>query len=161
MVTDYMNLPFIEKVKNNVPEFGNKVIEIANDLGWSAKWLMVVMNNESGLNEKAKNPTSSATGLIQFMKDTAIQLGTSTDALSKMSNVKQLDYVHKYLKPYANHVKNVSDAYLTVFFPLALFKADSWQFPAWVVKANPIFFKKGNTKKDFSDYTNNKYFRYV
>lgn len=164
LTDDYLNLPFIDKVKSNVSQFGNKVIDIANELGWNAKWLMVVMNNESGLNHTIKNPTSSATGLIQFMKDTAIGLGTTTEKLKKMTNVDQLDYVKKYLLPYKDKVKSVSDAYLTVFYPLALYKNDDWQFPEWAVKANKIFDinKDGKlSKAEFKKYVDNKYSQYV
>lgn len=163
-VKDYLNLPFINKVKDNVSQFGNKVIDIANELGWNAKWLMVVMNNESNLDHKAKNPTSSATGLIQFMDKTAKSLGTTTDKLKKMTNVEQLDYVKKYLMPYKDKVSSVADAYLSVFYPLALFKPDSWEFPEWAVKANKIFdiSKDGKlTKAEFKQYVNNKYSQYV
>jgi hypothetical protein len=38
---------------------------------------------------------SGAVGLIQFMPSTAKGLGTSTEALKKMSAVQQLDFVKK------------------------------------------------------------------
>lgn len=163
-VSDYLNLPFINKVKENVSQFGNKVIDIANDLGWNAKWLMIVMNNESGLNHLAQNPTSSAFGLIQFMKDTLKSMGYTKEEVKKMSNVQQLDLVKKYLLPYKDKVTSVADAYLAVFYPLALFKPDNWKFPDWAVKANKIFDvdKDGElTKAEFKKYVNNKYSQYV
>lgn len=157
-------LPFISKVKENVNEFGLKVIEIAFKLGTDAAFLMIIMNNESGLNSKAKNPNSSATGLIQFMHDTAISLGTTTDKLRAMSNVQQLDYVYKYLKPFIGHYKTVSDVYLAVFFPKALFQNEDYVFPLWASKANPNFDlnKDGiGTKKEFREYVNKKYAKYL
>jgi peptidoglycan hydrolase-like protein with peptidoglycan-binding domain len=49
-----------------------------------------------------KNPGSSATGLIQFMDATAKSMGTTTDALAKMTVVEQLGYVYMtILKPVA------------------------------------------------------------
>ncbi len=80
------------------PEFLNKVKEIAKRLNCNYRDLLGVMNSESGINAKAKNPNSSATGLIQFMESTAKSLGTSTSALAAMSPVEQLDYVEKYLQ---------------------------------------------------------------
>ena len=40
---------------------------------------------------------SGATGLIQFTDKTAKGLGTTTEALAKMTPEQQLDYVEKYL----------------------------------------------------------------
>lgn len=155
-------LPFIDKVKTNQSAFADKVIN--NPLGVNPKHLMIVMNNESGLNHKAKNPTSSAAGLIQFMANTAKSLGTTTSALLLMSNVQQLDYVFKYLKPYKSKMLSVADVYLAVFFPKALFQNDIWEFPQWAVKANKIFdiSKDGKlTKAEFKQYVNNKYQKYL
>lgn len=161
---DWKTLPFISKVKQNQEAFGKEVVVISDRLGILPHWLMVVMNNESGLNSKAKNPTSSATGLIQFMAATAKGLGTTTTALYNMSNVEQLKYVEKYLKTYADKINDVSDTYLAVFFPLALYKPERYEFPQWAVKANPIFDinKDGRlTKSEFRAYVNNKYSKYL
>ncbi len=163
-ISDFTKLPFIEKVKNNAKAFGEKVISICTGFGFPASWLMVVMNNESGLNSAIKNPTSSASGLIQFMEATAKSLGTTTEKLRAMSNVDQLDYVQKYLKPYAKQIKSVSDVYLSIFFPLALYKGDDYIFPEWASKANPIFDTNKDkvlTKKEFRNYVNNKYAKYI
>jgi hypothetical protein len=157
-------LPFINKVTVNQQAFGDKVISIAEKLDTLPEFLMIVMNNESGLNSQAKNPYSTATGLIQFMEPTAKGLGTTTAALAAMSNVDQLDYVYKYLKVYQSKFESVSDVYLAVFFPQALYEAEEWKFPLWAVKANPIFDanKDGTlTKKEFRDYVNNKYAAYI
>lgn len=157
-------LPFIEKVKVNQQSFGNGVIDIAEEIGTLPHFLMIVMNNESGLNPAAKNPTSSATGLIQFMEDTARGMGTTTAALKQMSNVEQLKYVRKYLLPYKGKLNDVSDVYLSVFFPLALKKSEDYIFPKWASSANPIFDlnKDGQlTKKEFRNYVNNKYSKYI
>jgi len=161
---DYKLLPFIEKVKTNQKKFGEKVIDISNKLDTVPHYLMIVMNNESGLRADIKNPTSSASGLIQFMEATAKGLGTTTADLRTMSNVKQLDYVYKYLKPYAKKFKDVSDVYLAVFFPLALYKDEDYKFPSWAVKANPIFDLNKDgilTKAEFRNYVNKKYAKYL
>lgn len=157
---DYKTLPFIEKVKENQEAFGKKVIAIAGELGIKPDWIMIVMNNESGINHRIKNPNGSATGLIQFTEATAKGLGTSTAELAAMTNVEQLDYVKKYFGAYANKINNAADAYLAVFYPQALFEADNWSFPQWAVTANHIFFKNGNTKGDFNNYVKSKYGTY-
>lgn len=79
-------------------EFLDKVKDISKRLNCNYKDLLGVMNSESGINAKIKNPHGSATGLIQFVESTARELGTTTNELAQMSPVKQLDYVEKYLK---------------------------------------------------------------
>lgn len=117
---------YSEYVKNNKEAFLNKVVSISNQLGINPNWLMFVMYWESGLNPAIRNKYSGATGLIQFMPATATALGTSVSALANMSNVEQLDYVHKYYRPYAGRMNNLYDVYLVTFFPAALGKADNW-----------------------------------
>ncbi len=156
----YTDLPFIYKVKTNQKEFGEKVIDISKKLGISPYSLMVVMNNESGLNHLAQNPTSSAFGLIQFMSATLNEMGITREAMARLSNVQQLSYVFKYLSTYSGRMIDTADVYAAVFFPMALFEPLTWRFPSWAVKANPIFDinKDGVlTKKEFEDYVNKKY----
>lgn len=88
--------PACSSVKSKA--FLNKVKEIARRLNCNYKDLLGVMNSESSLNPQAVNKSSGATGLIQFLPSTAKALGTSTEALKKMSAVAQLDYVEKYLQ---------------------------------------------------------------
>ena len=57
---------------------------------------MALMYSESGLDPANVNKKSNATGLIQFMPDTATTFGTSVEALKKMSAEQQLNYVEKY-----------------------------------------------------------------
>jgi soluble lytic murein transglycosylase-like protein len=88
-----------EKVTTNKDAFIAKVITISQRLGIEPEWLMQVFVNESGINHQAVNSVSGATGLIQFMPNTATALGTSVAALKAMTNVQQLDWVYKYLSP--------------------------------------------------------------
>ncbi len=164
------SLPFAEKVKENKDAFLNKVVDISAKLDTIPEAVMITMNNESGLNPKADNPTSSATGLIQFTEQTAKGLGTTTAALAKMSNVQQLDYVYKYLSKYKGKMKDAGDVYLAVFFPLALYEPDNYVFPKWVINANKakdgfaIFDlnKDGTlTKAEFKNYVFKKYGKYL
>ena len=109
------------------PEFKAKVLDISNQLQMNPDDIMAIMAFESGLNPTAVNPSSGATGLIQFMPSTARGLGTSTDALKKMSGVDQLDYVDKYFQGYKGKIQNVQDAYMAVFMPIAVGKDNSYE----------------------------------
>jgi hypothetical protein len=146
-IKNAVNPPLIhqEAIKSNVDDFVKKVKNVSLLLGVDPNWLMQVMYNESGLNPAAINPYSDAIGLIQFMPDTAANLGTSTDDLLQMSNVEQLDYVYKYLKGYAHKLDSYIDLYFSVFFPLAIGKPLDWVFQAnklsasLIAKQNSIF----------------------
>lgn len=108
------------------PDFNKKVEKVANELGVKKEALMAIFKQESGVNPKAVNSMSGATGLIQFMPDTARRLGTSVEDLRKMDGVEQLDYVYKYFKMVG--VKpgmELGDLYMAVFMPAHVGKPDS------------------------------------
>src|SRR3546814_20398544 len=73
---------------------------MAARLGTKPEYLMAVMSFETGGSfspAQANNAGSGATGLIQFMPNTAAGLGTRTAAFAQMSSVEQLQYVAQYL----------------------------------------------------------------
>lgn len=105
--------------------------QIVNKQGSSAAGY----DGEGKLVKKAGTPDSTnaferskyrATGLIQFMPKTAKGMGTSTQALFKMDNVKQLDYVHKYFLPAKGKMKNFEDVYQFTFYPYSVGKPDTY-----------------------------------
>ena len=108
-------------------------------------WLENVMWIESRLRPDAVNPVSGATGLIQFMPATAAALGTSTEALKKMSFDEQMEFVYLYLRPWKGKMKSQVDVYLAVFFPAAIDKDDNYVLqtsklsPALIAKQNPAY----------------------
>lgn len=153
-------------VTENKAAFLAKVQTIAAKLGVMPDWLMFVMKTESGLNSRAVNRTSGATGLIQFMPATARHLGTTTAALAAMSNLEQLDFVYQYFKPYAGRMRSPGDCYAVVFFPVMVGKPDSYVLQtsslsaALIARQNPIFDLDKNqqiTAGEFRQYVLNKY----
>jgi hypothetical protein len=123
-----IELPFTNAIKENKEAFIAKVIEISNKLNIPPKWLMGVMNSESGLNHKAINNNGGATGLIQFMPNTIQHvLKTTQQHLLNMSNVEQLEYVYMFYKQAGvGRFKRMTDLYLFTFYPVALGKADDF-----------------------------------
>jgi hypothetical protein len=116
-----------------------KIQKIADSYGFTPEELMTVMDYETGytLDPSKVSGNSSATGLIQFMPTTAEELGTSTEDLSAMTVLEQLDYVDKYFKK--NHKKG-DHPYDTVVAPSAAGKGDDTVlYPAGSkqAKANP------------------------
>ena len=113
------------------PAFRRRVYELTENLGWSdehADWLMACMAFETGerFSPSVRNPSSTATGLIQFMSATARQLGTTTTKLAAMTAVQQLAYVEAYLRPYARKIQSVEDMYLAILWPKGIGKALNW-----------------------------------
>ena len=98
------------------PDFKKKLEKVCNALGVKSSDMLAVMKQESGVNPQARNP-SGATGLIQFMPDTARRLGTTTEDLYKMDGVQQLDYVYKYFKMTGVGNGTLGDLYMAVFMP--------------------------------------------
>lgn len=123
----YKNIDIIGKeiIANNIEnpeEFVSKLKQVSKALKINPNWLVAVMFKESGISPVAPNKMSGATGLIQFMPDTAKGLGTTTDQLKRMSAIDQLDYVYKYYKPYTGKIKNYTDLYSVTFYPYMIGK---------------------------------------
>ena len=138
------------------PEFLQKVKDMAGRLGVKPEWILAVMKNESNMSTTAKNPHGGATGLIQFMPATARGLGTTTEALSKMSALEQLSYVEKYYTPFKGKITSGTDMYMATFWPAGVGKPDSYNIGgAEVARVNPIFDLNKNgqiTAGEFREY---------
>jgi len=107
----------------DIAVFGDKVEEIAQMLEIPAEWLMAVMYAESKFDASVFNHKGSgAVGLIQFMQSTALELNVSTERLSKMDHLQQLEYVYLYLQnvrdKYGNY-QSLTDLYLGILYPRA------------------------------------------
>lgn len=112
---------------------------MAQRLGVASADLYQLIDFESKWNPAAKNPLSSARGLIQFTDSTAQSLGfkNSLDLVNKNPSVlDQLPIVEKYLNRYKPYSGKQS-LFMAVFYP----KARNWnpnqQFSEKVQKANP------------------------
>lgn len=113
----------------------NELMRITDKYGIPFEWMVNLINHESA---RTFNPaiTNSigATGLIQFLKSTAIGLGTTTDELRKMTFKQQLVYVDKFL--YGNLKRHLTpdgkipktftqgDIFMAIFTPAAIGKPD-------------------------------------
>lgn len=108
----------------DVNSFEDKVRFVSRKLEIPPEWLMAVMYSESKFNAQVKNHQGSgATGLIQFMPDTAKDFDMTVDELRSMKPVDQLDYVYEYLHRVQNrygNYKSLTDLYLAILYPKAL-----------------------------------------
>lgn len=78
-------------------DWKSEVRQQASAAGYDPDALVGLVQAESGGDPTAKN-ASGATGIIQFMPGIAKAMGTSTDAIGKMSVGEQVPYLIKYLK---------------------------------------------------------------
>ncbi len=130
--------------------FRAKLLEVSNDLGIDPNYIMACIALETGKTFRTdiKNPGSSATGLIQFMRVTAEELGTTTAQLRRMDHVQQMEYVKKYFLMQSRNVGvpteqwSLEDVYYSIFSPKTI-----------KLKPNDIIYKKG----DGDTYNKNLY----
>lgn len=102
----------------------DKISAVAKKLEISdPQWLEKLIRFESGFNPSAKNPVSSARGLIQVMDETAQKVfgAASSEALIKKYpdfNSQMDKVVYPYLKQWAPY-RTKQSLYMAVFFPVA------------------------------------------
>lgn len=129
-------------------DFKAKVILISKKLNISPDYLMSCMAFETAgtFSPKIINAAGSgAIGLIQFMPRTAKGLGTSSESLSKMTAVNQLDYVEKYFKPRKGKLSSLEDVYMAILYPAAIGKPASH---ALFVKGTTAYKQNSGLDKD-------------
>jgi hypothetical protein len=104
------------------PAFRDEVRAMCGRLGCAPDHLMAAMAFESveTFSPAVKNPLSGATGLIQFMPETARLLGTNLDALGGLTAEEQLQYVEKYFQPFRGKLTTLEDIYMAILWPRAV-----------------------------------------
>lgn len=111
-------------------QFSAAMTAMCARLGINPNHIMAVIYKETGgtFSPSAYNANGGASGLIQFMPATAIWLGTTTTALRAMSATAQLFWVEKYFSKLGvvGKLKDYTDVYLAVFFPIAIGKPETW-----------------------------------
>jgi len=107
----------LTRILRDQPDFWIELQTIAKRLKTEPAWLLNVMASESLFDPTARNglPGQTATGLLQFIEKTAQHLGTTTEAIKRMSPVEQLRLVEKYLTPFRGRLNSLADVYLAVF----------------------------------------------
>lgn len=107
------------------PDFKEKVIKIATNLGTDPDYLMAIMAFETGetfdpAQRNHANPTNGPVGLIQFTHDGAAAVGKTKAELATMTALEQLDYVEKFLMAKKHKgLERLEDLYAAVHYPVA------------------------------------------
>jgi hypothetical protein len=113
---DYNQVTGVRGNPNVTPEFLRGVEGVAQRVGAQPEHLLATMSFETGGSFAADkvNKVSGATGLIQFMPDTAKDYGTTTADLAQMTPTQQLPYVEQYLERFRGRVGDVPSLYSAV-----------------------------------------------
>lgn len=116
-----MQMLDIDGLQGTSGSFRSALAEMALGLGLDPSYIAAVMAIETGrtFSPSIQNPFTQATGLIQFMPATARAMGTTVDALKRMSATGQLEYVKRFFRNHVGRIRpNVpGDYYLAVFYP--------------------------------------------
>jgi Transglycosylase SLT domain len=107
----------LEAILRTQPEFWREIHAVAWRLGTDPAWLLNVMACESSFDPDARNPLPGQTssGLLQIIERTARRLGTTTEAIRRMSPMDQLRLAEKYLEPFKGRLNTLPDVYMAVF----------------------------------------------
>lgn len=125
------------------PDFIDGLLWIESQINLKPEELIPCMKFESNLNPKARNPQSSASGLIQFMAATATNLGTTIEAIREMDAMGQLSWVYKYFRNQRADWTGLTaaDVYMAILWPKALGKPDSYK--VWTAGSDAYAVNKG------------------
>lgn len=123
---------------------------------FDANWLMACMAFETGrkFTANVRNPRSSATGLIQFMDETAKELGTTTTKLAAMKATDQINYVYKYFSRKIRErgpIRSLEDCYMAILWPAAVGKAS--EYPLFIKGTSSYAVNSGLDKNKDSKVT--------
>jgi len=126
-------------------ELAQEVANVARRVGVQPEWLANLINAESGFRASAVNKYSGASGLIQFMPDTARGHGTTVEAIRDMSAMQQMPYVEDYLQSKVRShggLQTQEKLFLSVFYPAAIKAStqeycDQYQMSSSVRSQNP------------------------
>ena len=148
-------------------EIADLIVGLGNKLKVDPMYLARTMNAETGgtFSPSKKNTAGSgATGLIQFTKETARNLGTTTQALSKMSAREQMSFVERYFSSIGAgnlaRLRNGSqhDVNMAIFYPRAIGKGFNFNIAEDIRRtqsrgAANRFMKQNKGIKKAGDYT--------
>ena len=104
-------------------QFFQDIVDVSGRLQLEPLDLLGVMMAESGVKAASNNPSSNASGLIQFLPSTLQHLGwTGTpQQFRQLSAEEQLPYVEQYFQPYVHFgLNSAARVYQVVFLPSSL-----------------------------------------
>ncbi len=120
----------ITHTQDLAPDFFAGIKDVAEELRADAKHMLCVMMSEGGVSARAHNPLGHASGLIQFMPQTLLNLGwrNGHEAFRQLSATEQLPYVLAYFSPFKGSLVSVAAFYTATFLPALVSHAGNPDF---------------------------------
>ncbi len=110
-------------------QFSAKAAKVAKKIGVSQSALYGIIKIESGGDPAARNPSSNASGLIQWMPFVSRGMyKLEPEQVRSMTGLQQLDMVDKYFSGQRGRLKTFSDLYRAVFWSASIGKATDYVF---------------------------------
>lgn len=103
-----------------------ELVRVADTIGVSPAELAVVIYHESGFRPPAKNPNSTATGLLQWTRARAGDLGVTVEQIRRMSALEQLRLAERDLSRFRSRLRQTGDLYVAIFAPAGLGQPDDY-----------------------------------
>lgn len=99
------------------PGFLPELSDVSGRLGIEPEWLLNVIACESSFVPSARNrlPGQTASGLLQIIESTAMNLGTTTSAIRRMNPIDQLQLIEKFFMPFRGRMNSLADVYTATF----------------------------------------------
>lgn len=147
-------------------EYEEPISEVAKRLSIPYSWLYGLIAFESNFDPQAKNPYSSARGLIQVIDSTAKSVFRVNDSLELVSRFPSFnEQIHNVVYPYLKQFfpfPTKQSLYMAVFFPLArnvppettfydIYKSNSAKFKNWI-ESYKIFARQNPGIRTVADY---------
>jgi hypothetical protein len=117
-----------QPIKGNLgTNFYEKLVQMTSEIGMNPEDLLAVMLTESNIDPASQNPSSNASGLIQFIPSTLKSVGWhgTPEEFRQLSGAEQLDYIQKYIKNVMNFnngrsFKSAHQYYIGNIWPVGL-----------------------------------------
>lgn len=103
-----------------------ELVRASDAIGISPAEMAVVIWHESGFRTQAKNPSSTAVGLLQWTRARATELGVTVEDIRQMSAAEQLRLAERDLARFRSKLRQTGDLYVAVFAPAGLGQSDDY-----------------------------------
>ncbi len=97
--------------------FRRELESVAARLDTDPNYLAATIETESGFDAQAFNPVGGGGGLIGFMPSTARALGTTVQALLRLTDAEQLEWVERFYRPYRGRLTSPEAVKMATFLP--------------------------------------------
>ena len=132
----------------NQTQFRDALMVMALRLRVRPEYLLMCFYFEARLNPHFQTSRANGTGFLQLSKAEIQSTGTTPERILRMSGADQLQFIEKYLTPYAGHMTTLIDVYMACFFQDGVEKSDSFYFrlPLKYKTAGKVFPLRNNNR---------------